>query len=492
MTRLVGGVALFCVAVAGAEGPRSDAVAAPRPKGGEWMGVYLMGKKVGYDFVDLAPDPADPSRVISTNLFYFKANLSGKASERRRLETRTYEAKPNGRLVSVSIEQTGDGGDQLLQGTATAEGLSFIIKRPGQPNQVKSTSWKMNPALRGKSLAPPREHVEDADQVRVALARKAPVHGTILDGIDLEPFDVTTTPEKPEERLIRGVKVKLLHARTVSEKDKVPIDTYVTEAGETVEVDLGPTMRALAEPEAVAKRLEDVDVFALTRIVLPRRLPDDVRKVPNQVTLVLTGLPDAFLHNDYRQSFKRLDADRVAVTVTAAAPAHPAPVKFPLADPAGGENLKNALAMDLDNPDIRAAARTAVGGEKDAYAAAKRIVAWVGSHMTKAYGSSSDRASDALRRMRGDCTEHSLLSVAMMRSVGIPAKRIDGLVYVDNSSGVPALLWHEWVEAYVGQWTQLDPTFEEPVTDAAHLALGEETQEKIVPLIGQLKVVEVP
>jgi hypothetical protein len=48
------------------------------------------------------------------------------------------------------------------------------------------------------------------------------------------------------------------------------------------------------------------------------------------------------------------------------------------------------------------------------------------------------------------------------------------------------------VEAYVGEWTQLDPTFQQTVADATHFALGEESSAEITPLIGQLKVVDVP
>ena len=90
--------------------------------------------------------------------------------------------------------------------------------------------------------------------------------------------------------------------------------------------------------------------------------------------------------------------------------------------------------------------------------------------------------------MRGDCTEHSLLSIALLRALGIPARRVDGVVYVQNGDGVPALYWHEWVEAWVGTWTQLDPTFGQPVADATHLTLGEESSAEIMPLLGQLKV----
>jgi hypothetical protein len=110
--------------------------------------------------------------------------------------------------------------------------------------------------------------------------------------------------------------------------------------------------------------------------------------------------------------------------------------------------------------------------------------------MKKDYGASADRAMDVLRQMKGDCTEHSLLSVALLRAAGIPARRVDGVVYMFTDN-VPAMYWHEWVEAYVGEWTQLDPTFQQPVADATHFAMGEESNAEITPLIAQLKIVEV-
>jgi transglutaminase-like putative cysteine protease len=469
---------LLTAATAAAAAPLSDALKTARPAAGEWLGLYLLGKKVGYIYADLQLDPADANRAVAKNIFYFKASVGGKASERTHTEVRTYESKPGGHLLSFTVAQAGDGGDQTMEGTATPKGLHVVIHRRGQPDEVKD-------------LPPSHETVEDADQARVALLRKATVEGTILDGMDLDEYKTTTTVEKPEKRLVKGVSMAMGHVRTLNEKEHVPTDQYLAASGATVELDFGQTMRAVGEPEATAKRLDDVEVFKLTRVVLPKALPDTVRNIPNVVTFVLAGLPQAFLKTDYRQDFKRLPDGRVRVTVTAAPPIHPTAVSFPLKDPDGGPNLKNSLAMELDNPDIQGAAQLAVGDEKDAYRAAKRVVSWVFSHMQSDYGASSDRASDALRQLKGDCTEHSLLSVAMLRSLGIPAKRIDGLVYVVNQDGVPALLWHEWVEAYVGQWTQLDPTFDEPVTDAAHLALGEETHEDIVALIGQLKVVDV-
>ncbi|MBM4378174.1 MAG: transglutaminase domain-containing protein, partial [Deltaproteobacteria bacterium] len=105
------------------------------------------------------------------------------------------------------------------------------------------------------------------------------------------------------------------------------------------------------------------------------------------------------------------------------------------------------------------------------------------------YGASSDRATDVLASLTGDCTEHSLLAVALLRAAGIPARRVDGLLYLRQEDGVPALYWHEWTEAWVGGWVQMDPTFNEEVAHATHLALGYEGDARITPLLGTLKVV---
>lgn len=455
----------------------SDALKARRPQVGEYFGLYLLNKKVGYLFTDMTLAPGSTDRAQAVNELVFRATVGGKPSERIHKEVRVYEAKPTGRLLSFSVEDRGDGGNQILQGTANASGFKVLRKRPGQPEQILN-------------LPPTAETVEDADQPRVAILRNAPVEGFVLDGQELQSYRAKTTVGPIEQRFVRGVKVKLHQVVTISEKEKVPVEAYLTEGGEMVELTLGPTLKAVSEPESVAKRLDQVEVFALTRVILPKPLPEKVRNIPGSVSLVMTGLPKKFQRRTFRQEFLRLADDKVKVMITAAAPKLAKPAFRPVVDPNGGEYLKSSLVVESDSPEIRAQAKKIVGDERDAYKATQKIVSWVSAHMEKAYGASADRATDVLHQMKGDCTEHSLLSVALLRAAGIPAKRVDGLVYMVNDDGVPALYWHEWVEAYVGEWTQLDPTFNQVVADATHLAVGEEASAEITPLIGQLKVLE--
>jgi transglutaminase-like putative cysteine protease len=110
--------------------------------------------------------------------------------------------------------------------------------------------------------------------------------------------------------------------------------------------------------------------------------------------------------------------------------------------------------------------------------------------LKKAYGVSHDRASEVLRAGQGDCTEHSLLFLALARAAGIPCRGVHGLVYARYDDQVPALYWHAWVEVKSGnEWIALDPTFGQPVADPTHVALGRGTQVDTIGLIGGLQVV---
>lgn len=487
--------------------PAPDVLKAPRPKGGEYFGLYLVDKKVGYVFQDLTLAPGHPEEAVSTNEIVFKAAVGTKQSERRHKEVRVYQAKPHGKLLRFTIEDHGDGGEQRLEGKASAAGFSIVRTRPGVASETLTI-----PAV--------KETVEMADAPRVLLLQPQPLDLVMLDGTDLSHYHVKSTLGPPEERRINGVQVTLRRVVTVSDKDKVPMESLITSEGALVEVSFpGNSLTARAEPQSIATRLDQVEIFGLTRSVLPKAFPADVRKVPNHVTLVMDGLPEKFQRPSFRQSFKKLPGGQVEVTLSAV-PVSRATVTRPVkATAALAPYLESTIVVEAKDRAIQALAKKILAAplevndnsapwvlsadgsslpakvtlpvSRDAYISAKKLVGWVSANMKKDYGASADRATDVLRQLKGDCTEHSLLSEALLRAAGIPAKRVDGVIYLVNADGVPAFYWHEWVEAYVGEWTQLDPTFDEMVADATHLALGEESNAEITPLLGHLKVTAV-
>jgi len=86
----------------------------------------------------------------------------------------------------------------------------------------------------------------------------------------------------------------------------------------------------------------------------------------------------------------------------------------------------------------------------------------------------------------GDCNEHTVLFVALVRALGIPSKQAIGLVYHKGS-----FYYHSWPEVYVGDWIAMDPTLGQPLADATHIKLLEgelDQQVKLMQAIGKIRL----
>ena len=75
---------------------------------------------------------------------------------------------------------------------------------------------------------------------------------------------------------------------------------------------------------------------------------------------------------------------------------------------------------------------------------------------------------EVLSGREGDCTEHALLLVALLRKSGIPARLAYGLILTEVG-----FIGHAWVEAYgAGRWHWLDPSFPEGRPYGLKIRLG--------------------
>jgi transglutaminase-like putative cysteine protease len=214
--------------------------------------------------------------------------------------------------------------------------------------------------------------------------------------------------------------------------------------------------------------------------------------VPATIVYQLAGLPSGFWTDDARQRYTPGPEGTVSLAVTARIPAAADPARdTPLAAAGRGadpEDVSPNGAADSDHPAIVALARQVAGDARGAYAAALRLSATVHERLRTAYGASHDRASDVLAAGKGDCSEHAVLTVALARALGIPAREVYGLVYA-SMDGKDALYWHAWVEVRsAGEWIAIDPTFGQPVADATHVALSGRDRSDAGGLIAALQV----
>jgi len=166
----------------------------------------------------------------------------------------------------------------------------------------------------------------------------------------------------------------------------------------------------------------------------------------------------------------------VIVTVRPAAAGSGARFPYRGTDKGALEAMKPTRYVQSDDEKIIELAKKAVGDTKDAAEAAKRIEAFVGEYITNR-GLSIGYASavEVAESREGDCTEFSVLTAAMCRAVGIPARVVTGIAYIKEFGGRENIFGgHAWVEAYLGgKWVGLDAAFKGAGLggyDAGHIA----------------------
>lgn len=132
---------------------------------------------------------------------------------------------------------------------------------------------------------------------------------------------------------------------------------------------------------------------------------------------------------------------------------------FPLPPDVRGQMekyLKPEERIESDDPTIKAKAEELTAGATDAWDATKRIADWVYKNI--GYDINMATAKECLELKRGDCGPHSFLTIALCRSVGIPARLAAGAVYTGAMGGT--FMQHAWTEVYVApdRWIPIDST----------------------------------
>ncbi|KIG13423.1 Transglutaminase domain protein [Enhygromyxa salina] len=197
-----------------------------------------------------------------------------------------------------------------------------------------------------------------------------------------------------------------------------------------------------------------------------------------KITTTVTGddpsAPPLWDDNHYHEVVREGDRYQMTLRSTLPGPGF-VPPKLPLtiSDPEVDRFLRPTAMAQSDDPNIIAAAAKIVGGETNSMVAASLIVTSVFDSIDKQAGvRGSATASEVLRNAAGDCTEHAVLVVALMRAAGIPARAVDGIVFASDKGGSGMAGYHAWAEIWLGQWIGVDATVNETGTSARYLEFG--------------------
>jgi transglutaminase-like putative cysteine protease len=151
------------------------------------------------------------------------------------------------------------------------------------------------------------------------------------------------------------------------------------------------------------------------------------------------------------------------------------------------KHLEESTEVQSHHPMIESLASELAGETENDWEVAQDINRWVYLNLGKELVDTLT-ALDALHERRGECQSHTYLFAALARSVGIPTRIVNGLVYSKEYAG---FLYHAWPEVYVGEWRALDPTFGQSEVDATHIKLTEGEKEGpfgLMEFVGKLAI----
>ncbi len=476
LSQLVAVVVLWaCSAEAGPTGKQPDK--APAPASGlpqpsdETYGVYLNGGKVGW-----MRSTVEVGREV-TLAMELEAKVGGMGQVSRILvrDSRSYDAH-SGALVRLAFVQEAATGSVRIDGKR--EGAELVLRiEAGSAHQTQRFAVD--------------ETLEDAlAATRLAASAKVGETRSVrhFDASLQKSVAVTHKTAAVEDKMLAGVATRAVRIETSYVELGVQETSWVDAGGKVLESQVGGFFVARLEPPDVAKRLDfQQDLLVSAVVKAPRRIerPAEVDALSLRFSGFGEQLPPAserqkvVRQGEAVQLSLRRDPRLPALTLEAAR--------------RSGAGQKDELSatpfIQSDAPEIRAAAERARGDAKELPEIVGALTAFVYSHVSDEYVPAYSNALEALASGRGDCTEHSVLFVALMRALGVPARVAVGIAYWPPGDGFG---WHAWAEVYAeGRWYAVDPTWNQPLADATHVKLadgGPAEQARIVMLLGRLKI----
>ncbi len=175
---------------------------------------------------------------------------------------------------------------------------------------------------------------------------------------------------------------------------------------------------------------------------------------------------------------------KTTVTTTYNSPEIHSRIKYPLTS-LPKDTKKYTLStqvIESNNAAIKKKAAELTKNSDDMYEAVTRIAQWVKENikydLSTLTAQASQKAGWVLAHRIGVCDEITSLFIAMLRSLGIPAKFISGIAYANSPNISEKWGAHGWAEVYypgIG-WVPYDVTFGEfGWLDAGHIKMMEST-----------------
>jgi hypothetical protein len=481
MTIRVLGVALLLGLLAPTPAPADDAPRAgtlreyaKKNQGRFAYGLYIAGKKVGWMIDEMKLTTFEGKEVATERHEMLVAfNNEGEKSKLEEKSDTHYSLEGDGPIVFAETRTTND--KQTTVRVAVRKGEKMVVT-------TEAAGHKEN-----RTVPVPKD--------TLGLARRLDewLNGPRKAGDKFDNFSASWDEEEVDspETVIFKEKKKIAWGGVPTEVFAVTMEVHGSKSDAELAPDgrlltgkMGALMEIRAEPENLAKKLDEGGFDLMTASSIPVDKNIGSGRTVEKLTLEATGLDDFTLPESHRQKLVRRDG-KLLLELSRD---HRVEKASPLTAEEKARYTRATPSLQSDNPKIRELAKSIVGDENEPVEAARRLEEWVYKNLRKTYAENADNALAVLTAKAGDCTEHTLLFTALARAAGLPAREVGGIVYV--AADKPVFGWHAWSEVHDGhQWVSVDPTWNEVYVDATHIKFSTGSQDLAwVNVLGKLKL----
>ena len=441
-----------------------------------WIGTYFQNRKMGFTRVQTrwTPEAIEVDSKVSLQVRSEFVDQSSVINQKTRLSS-------DFKLLSFSLLQETTGHRKQVEGRVEGNRLIYRVKSRGFNKE--------------KSMELPLDALPSSAFLLKLMVNGLEVGQKGILPLFLESFQMLVDLEyvvlRQETLMLQGENIE-----TFVIKQKIGgMETiiWVAEDASVIKETTNRGFESFKEPPEVAQKIdESLSLSSLTTMSLikpsqPIERPGRMR----EITYHLKPLSSSDLvPQDHRQKVLKAEVlpnGFYSITLLVKTESEMIDSPSSWSKEPDSKYLEESSEVQSKHPLIQALAREFVGDTQNDWQVAQAINSWVHFNLKKEMVDTVT-ALDALHERRGECQSHTYLFTALARSVGIPTRIANGLVYSKEFSG---FLYHAWPEVYVGEWRTLDPTFGQSLVDATHIKLTEGTKDGpfgLMEFVGKLEI----
>ena len=427
-----------------------------------WYNLHLMNKKIGYvhSFLEKTTYKNEEMLRIKTDI---KLELSG-LGKKFTIETSRIEYLDSQLIPRYFFSTSNESGEKHIEGKII-DNIAYI-------------STTLNGKTTKTEVIIPNDTISESAAVEYLLTRNK-----LKPGEKLRYYTFSFDLLKPVESKLNVIDKENLTYQS-EDLEVYLIETklnilgginnrmWITEDGITYKNStdmMGFAMVATKTGRTTAiGKTDEIDIMLQSRII-----PTGIRSKPGSSRLVVElkltngSLIDTVIDN-HRQSLKITGERTGVLSIQVSDIDETQCLNLPIEQTDLDSFLTSSIYIESDNEKIKKKAELIIDGEVNSWRAAKKLSGWVyKTIIDKNLSGGYSTSLTTLETRSGDCTEHTVLFIALARSVGIPSRICTGLTY---SGG--GFYYHFWPEVFVGRWVQMDPSLGQDIADANHIQLG--------------------